>query len=184
MGTDKAMLAFDEETLLDRAIRTAKHAARTVALLGDKQRLRPFGWVIEDVFPGHGPLGGIHAALKSHAASEYNLFLAVDMPSLTPDLLAFLLHCADESNAVVTAPRSSGHLQTLCAVYRPAFAEIAEAALGREQNKIELLYSRVRTRIVDEDELLASGFSPTMFDNVNTPDDWQKLSHALKATHG
>jgi molybdenum cofactor guanylyltransferase len=184
MGTDKAMLEIGEKTLLDRAIRTAKRVSKTVALLGDKERLRPFGWVIEDIYPGQGPLAGIHAALSSNAHSEFNLLLAVDMPSLTPDLLRFLLHTAEESNAAVTVPCAGGHVQTLCSVYRPGFRQVAEEALAGGHNKIEPLYKKVRARIIDEDELAAAGFSSSIFENVNTPDEWRKLQHKLKATHG
>jgi len=183
MGADKAMLELGSDKLLERAIRVCKRACSTVALIGEKKRLRPFGWVIEDVFRGQGPLAGIHAALSSKAASEFNLFLAVDMPSVTTDLLRFLVHTAEESNAVVIVPRVEDHLQTLCAIYRPGFRRVAEEALLAGHNKIDPLFHQVRTRIVEQSELKSLGFSAELFDNVNTPDEFKKIQRKLGATH-
>lgn len=184
MGADKAFLRFGEHTLLERAIKTAKRACDTVALVGDKERLRPYGWVIEDTFPGHGPLSGIHAALTSVAVRDLNLFLAVDTPSIPPEFLRFLLTTAVDSGAIVTVPRVNEHVQPLCAVYRPPFAPVAEQALVEGRNKIEPLFAEVHTRIVEEAEIKALGFPPTIFDNVNTPEDWQRMQRKLGASHG
>ncbi len=181
MGVDKAFLRFGQTTLLEHLISVAKQACRTVALVGDKQRLRPYGWVIEDIFAGQGPLAGIHAALCSTSATDFNLFLAVDTPCISPSLLKYLLKVAEGSGSLVTVPCTNGLSQPLCAVYRPAFAEIAAAALKAGRNKIDPLYAEVPTRKLDEAELEKSGFSRDMFENVNTPEDWDRLQSRFGA---
>src|ERR1700757_4185358 len=50
MGTDKAFLRLGTLTLLEHAIATAKQVCETVALVGNRELLRPFGWVIEDKY--------------------------------------------------------------------------------------------------------------------------------------
>ena len=161
--------------MLEHLIRVAKQACRTVALVGDKQRLRPYGWVIEDVYPGQGPLAGIHAALSSASATDLNILLAVDLPAVSAELLKYLLNVAEESGKVVTVPNVNGFSQPLCAVYRPRFAEIAERALKEGRNKIDPLYAEVSTRRVESAELEPLGFAASMFDNVNTPEDWERM---------
>lgn len=184
MGTDKAFLRLGRLTLLEHLIATVKEVCTTVALVGEKERLRPYGWVIEDEFPGQGPLAGIHAALSSTTAQDLNLFLAVDIPGVSSSLLKYLLKTADESRAMVTVPYSNGFSQTLCAVYRKEFAAVAEKALKAGRNKIDPLYAQVPTHKIAESELLQLGFPPSIFDNVNTPEDWDRLQRRLGANRG
>jgi molybdenum cofactor guanylyltransferase len=184
MGFDKAFLRLGRLTLLEHLIVTAKQVCETVALVGDKERLRPYGWVIEDEFPGQGPLAGIHAALSSGSAEELNLCLAVDIPNVSAALLKYLLKVADKSRAVVTVPYSNGFSQPLCAVYRKDFAAVAEEALQAGQNKIDALFAQLPIRKIEESELTKLGFPPSIFDNVNTPEDWERMQRKLGATHG
>jgi molybdopterin-guanine dinucleotide biosynthesis protein A len=179
MGTDKAFLRLGNQTLLERAVATAKRVCRTVVLVGDADKLSVFGRAVGDKFPGQGPLAGIHAALTSSFASELNLMLSVDIPVVSAEFLNHLLRESRSSNAQVLVQRAGGHLQTLCAVYHRQFAEIAEPALREGRNKIELLFAEIATRILEEDEMKALGFSPDIFDNVNTPEDWRRMKLRL-----
>ena len=130
MGTDKAFLEFGGQTLLERALAVMAAACERVTIVGDPAKFANHGTVVADVFPGCGPLGGIHAAL-AHSAAELNLMVAVDMPFVSAELLAFLLAAAERSDAIVTVPRAGKGLQPLCAVYRRDFTAVAEQALLR-----------------------------------------------------
>ncbi len=175
MGTDKAFLRLGGLTLIERTIATVGQVLADVVLVGDKQRFSQFGLVLEDVYAGHGPLAGIHAALTSEHARELNLVLSVDVPAVSPALLAYLLEEAQHADAVVTVPRSADHLQTLCAIYRPTFASLAEAALREGKNRIDPLFAQVPLRVIEEDQLYSAGFWPDIFDNINTPADWERF---------
>jgi molybdenum cofactor guanylyltransferase len=175
MGTDKALLRVSGTTLLERAIATTKQVFDEVVLVGDKKRLAPFGLVLEDVFAGQGPLAGIQAALTSGFAKELNLIVSVDVPGISAELLRYLLAEAERTEATVTVPRVAGHLQTLCAIYRPAFAALAESALREQKNRIDPLFSQIPLRIIEEAELCSTGFLPDIFDNINTPADWERF---------
>lgn len=166
MGRDKASLQLNGRTLLDRALSLARSVTSTVFTVGADHDL-------QDRFPGAGPLAGIHAALRA-SSTDLNLVLAVDTPFLTSALLRFLIAEAERSPALATIPRAGGRLHPLCGVYRRAFADAAEQALSTGQNKIDALFATVPVRIVEESELHALDFTPEMFDNLNTPDDWQR----------
>jgi molybdopterin-guanine dinucleotide biosynthesis protein A len=71
-------------------------------------------------------------------------------------------------------PQAGGRLQPLCATYRRGFAEIAEEALARGENKIDALFDRVETRVIEEAELVQARFSADMFRNLNTPGDLEQ----------
>ncbi len=175
MGTDKAFLEFDGRTLLDRALAVTAATCDGVLIVGDPAKFAKYGisknWpVIADIFPGCGPLAGIHAALV-HSTAELNLIVAVDMPFVSAELLAFLFATAEKSSALVTVPRVGKGLQPLCAVYSRDFAAVAERALRAGEYKIDAVFRSVSTRVIEESELAAGGWSEQSFFNVNTPQD-------------
>jgi molybdenum cofactor guanylyltransferase len=173
MGTDKAFLPWATGTLLDHALKLVGTVAADVRILGDAKKFASLGAVIEDLYANRGPLGGIHAAL-ANSTSQWNLVIAVDLPFLVPRFLDYLISQARESGALVTVPRAGGGFQPLCAVYQREFARTAEQSLAEGQNKIDLLFAKVETRIIEEHELIRGGFSAEMFRNLNTPADWEQ----------
>jgi molybdopterin-guanine dinucleotide biosynthesis protein A len=179
MGSDKALLTLpDGETLLEHAMALGASVAREVCLVGPRERYASYAWagkIVEDVYPGRGPLAGIHAALRA-SSTEWNLIVAVDTPLLTSALLRWLIDRAKESSgAVVTLPRVNGQWQPLCAVYRREFGALAQSALEEGRYKIDLLYRAVQTRVLEEDELRAAGFGAELFGNLNTMEEMKNL---------
>jgi molybdopterin-guanine dinucleotide biosynthesis protein A len=169
-GNDKAFLEFGGQTLLDRALAVMDTVCDRVAIVGDPAKFANYDLVVADIFPGCGPLAGIHAALV-HSSTELSLMLAVDMPFVSWELLAFLFATAEKIDAIVTVPRSSKGLQPLCAVYRRDFSMVAEQALRAGKYKIDAAFTSVSVRVIEEGELAAAGFSEQIFFNVNTPQD-------------
>jgi molybdopterin-guanine dinucleotide biosynthesis protein A len=173
MGTDKAFLELDGRTLLDRALDLLHALTPEARIVGPASKFAAFGPVVEDVYPGRGPLAGIHAALSS-SATGVNLMLAVDLPFVTESLLRFIVEQARASGAVVTVPRIAGGFQPLCAAYRPAFALLGQHALEAGRNKIDALFAVTTTRILEEPELERFAFRAAMFENLNTPEDLRR----------
>lgn len=179
MGADKAFVTLDGRTLLARGLELVRSVTQSVWILGDATKFAAFVPVVEDIFPGCGPLGGIHAALRSSHA-ELNLMLAVDLPFASFALLQYLIGRArKEPDAAVTIARSGGRWQPLCAVYRREFVDVAEKALRAGRYKIDALFDEVRVQVIGEDELEAAGFSERMFRNMNTPEELAEASGAL-----
>jgi len=179
-GMDKAFLAVGGQTLLDRALTAMGEACEHVAIVGDPAQFAKYESsehkpgkcesVVTDIFTGCGPLAGIHAALTQSSA-ELNLMLAVDMPFVSAELLAFLFAAAADTDAIVTVPRIGRGFQPLCAVYRREFSTVAEQALREGKYKIDAAFSGVPVRVIEEGELAAAGFFERSFFNVNTPQE-------------
>jgi molybdopterin-guanine dinucleotide biosynthesis protein A len=136
--------------------------------------------VVVDEFAEHGPLGGIHAALRS-STSDLNLILAVDMPFVQERFLKYLVCEAEKRDAVATVPKAAGNWQPLCAVYRKAFADLAESALRSGRNKIDPLFKEALVRVITDDELEQAGFGAELFRNLNTPEDLRAAADVLRA---
>ena len=179
MGRDKAFLELDGSSLLARALGLAHGISAAVHIVGPRAKFARFGSVIEDVRPGCGPLGGIYSALLA-SSTDLNLVLAVDTPFIQPAFLDYLREQAEAGSAVVTVPRVAGRYQTLCAVYRRAFAEPASRALERGHYKIDPLFCQVEVRCLEEAELARLDFDPRMFENLNTGEEWRQAQERAR----
>jgi molybdopterin-guanine dinucleotide biosynthesis protein A len=170
MGTDKAFLEVQGKPLVSQMLTLVRGVTPEVKIVGNAEKFRAYAEVVEDVFPGCGPLAGIHAALRaSHV--DLTLILAVDMPFVAPEFLSYLAHQASASSALVTVPCAEGRWQPLCAIYRSAFADVAEQSLRAGKYKIDPLFQQVVVRSIEEIELAQRGFDPAMFRNLNTRED-------------
>jgi molybdenum cofactor guanylyltransferase len=179
MGSDKALLRLASgETLLERALAVGASVARETRIVGSREKYATYAWageIVEDLYPGQGPLAGIHAALRV-STTEWNVVMAVDMPLVSGELLAWVIAKAKDSGAVVTVPRvTGGRYETLCGVYRKEFGAVAETALREARNKIDPLYGQVKMRVLEPDEMAAAGFGPELFENCNTKEDLQRV---------
>lgn len=170
MGQDKATLTLNGLTLLQHALAALREVCGEVAILGKQELYGTLGPVYEDIFPGCGPLGGIHAAL-SNSKTEFNLIIAVDTPFLAPEFLSYLAEKAINSRSVVTTPEIDGYTQPLCTIYSLDFRSIAEQALRQGNYKIVPLFPKDQTLVIQESELRQFAFAADMFENLNTPED-------------
>jgi molybdenum cofactor guanylyltransferase len=177
MGTDKALLPFGEKTLLQLALEKAKLVSPAATIVGARERYACYGEVIEDRFPGCGPLGGIHAALCA-TQTDLNLVMSVDMPLMSSGFLCWLLEIAASGQELAVVPETRQRLQPLCAVYRRAAQRIIEQALLLNEFKVSSIFTRIPTRYIQEEELVAAGFSPEIFINLNTPAEYEAVGRA------
>jgi molybdenum cofactor guanylyltransferase len=189
---DKARirLAAGGPTLLETALEAVRAVAGEVFILGSAERYGAYGETVADIFPGCGPLGGIHAAL-SRTKTDFNLIIGVDTPFLSPALLGYIVdramgkddvrgkNVAQETHdaqqrQLVTAPVIDDYPQPLCAVYSREFLPVAEQALQAGRYKIVPLFTPERTLLIPEAELREFAFTAEMFENLNTPEDLER----------
>jgi molybdenum cofactor guanylyltransferase len=176
MGTEKAFLKVQGKTLIDHAIAQARVISEDILIAGPKETFSAYGRIVVDVYPGCGPLSGIHAAL-GRSSTHLNLMLAVDTPFISREFLRYLALEAESSKALVTLPRTKDGLQPLCAIYHKDFLPIAESALKERKYKLDALFPRsAQTHIIDveSEPLRKMGFNPAMFDNLNTQEDYER----------
>jgi molybdenum cofactor guanylyltransferase len=181
---DKALFRISGRNLLEHALELAKASVGSTPentwIVGSPEKFAGFGPVVADVYPGQGPLAGIHAAL-SVSATDLNLIIAVDMPFLQPKFLSYLIGQARDSSAAVVVPRTAKGLQPLAAVYRREFAAVAERALRAGQNKVALSFAEIKTRVIEVEELEQNGFGDELFRNLNTGQEWLEAQQKLSA---
>src|SRR5437016_4184166 len=193
MGIPKENLVLGGERMLDRQIRLLRSVSRSVAAIGagaDSGNSRLVDtWVDEpvtggvpvmsDVIQGRGPLGGIYSGL-SWTRTEFNLFLACDLPFVNARLLRYIVERALAGGADVTIPECrEGAYQPLCAVYRRRARHAVRANLARGQNKVTRFFPRVHCCVIPWSEVARAGFPPRVFDNMNTPEEYDAAKQSI-----
>ena len=182
MGRDKAQIPWGADTLLTHTIEQMKRVSDDVFVVGAVKANSLPVTVLPDKEAGLGPLAGIHAAL-SHSPTDWNLILAVDLPLITSEMLTWLAHYRTDASEAAIVPRVKSRLQPLCAVYHRDLLPEVERALASRESSIHRLLERLSTRIIEEDQLIANGFAPETFLNVNTPEDLERARALAKIMH-
>ena len=181
MGTNKALLEFDGERLIERVVRTIRPLFRDIAIVAnDPETYAYLGVPIwPDRIPGKGALGGIYTAVFHSICPQTNC-IACDMPFPNPTVIAYLRHLASGYDVVV--PRSADGYQPLHAVYSKTCLSPMEAMLHADRLKIDKLFPAVRLRTVEEEELQAIDPSLLCFVNVNTREDLEAAARQAGRT--
>src|SRR6202011_1924317 len=113
MGRDKASLPAGDGTLIEHlARRLAPVVDETIVAGGPGRPTLPGVRMIEDRYPGLGPLAGIHAGLAA-ASFPHVWVVGCDLPDADPALADLFLGLADGYDAVV--PRIDAEPQGVCA---------------------------------------------------------------------
>ena len=159
MGGDKSRLKFHGQTLLSYIRAVAKTTGRPVRILR------------RDLIPHCGPLSGILTAL-TRSSKDAVLFLACDMPLISPGLLQKIIRCfAENRRPLFTKTESAGFPFILPREVLPVIQKQVSA-------KYLSLHSLAK-------KIKAQSFEPTpsemvLLFNVNTPDDWEKMKEQRK----
>lgn len=182
-GRDKALVRIGANPLLLQIAQLTQTCTSEVAIVASAQKYRELVdkvEIIEDRWPGEGPLGGIITALQ-HAAvtdrsAEWNLILSCDMPFLTAEWLKFLVVHALESDqeTQVILPHSTHGPEPLCACYRTNAAEPLKSVFDSGVRKVTQALKQVRTEVLDESVWKRFDSAGRLFWNMNTPADFEE----------
>ena len=182
MGTDKARLLLKGETFVQLVAKALSAVTTRVTLVGrSAPELASDLPSVSDIHQNWGALGGLYTALASCRA-DWGLVVACDLPLVTADLFSRLAELREDFEAVAPIQRD-GRPQPLCALYRvrPCRARADQLIKTGERRPIALLQS-VRTRWVTFGELEDLAGANHYFDNINTPQDYDRASGKGDAT--
>ena len=171
-GRDKGALVVDGRSILDRQLAELTTLTEDVMIVGGPAAAPPRARRVADRVPGHGPLGGLHAAL-SEGTGDATIVIACDMPYVSAALLGHLLALTREADAVV--PRTARGYHPLCAAYTRACLAPAAARLADGRLTMSDLFEDVRVRVVTAEEIDIFGNHDRLLANVNTPAEYGGL---------
>jgi molybdopterin-guanine dinucleotide biosynthesis protein A len=178
-GRDKGQLPFRGVPLALRAVRLLAGIFEEVVLVTGSAEGYPGlpAGVLQagDLFPGQGPLAGIHAGLV-RSSREAAFCVACDMPFLSPALIRRLVRRFRRLGCDVLAPRVGGEIEPLHACYhRRLLGDMEHLLTDGQGNSIRRLFPAARTEYL---ELADTAAVRRIFTNLNTLEDVRKLCGA------
>lgn len=180
-GRDKALVEFGGTPLLLQVVQLAQTCASPVTVIASAERYRHLAanlGIIEDRWPGEGPLGGIITALQHTAESDpscrWNLILGCDMPFLTTAWLKFLSDRARNSapETQVVLPHSAHGPEPLCACYRTDAADALRHVFDPGTRKVTAALKQLPTEVLDGSAWKRFDSAGRLFWNMNTLEDF------------
>ena len=180
MGTDKALLQLDGKKFIEQI-------EEKIIAHGNTRELSDTNWtVISDIYPNHGPIGGVHSAL-SVCQSDALFVVTCDMPLLKSSLARKLCNIMCESEVmnqmvdgavseqiaydVVISVGEDGKIHPLCGVYRKSVLPVLEEQILSGRNKVMEALNKLHVKYVTID----SSIGAQQLFNVNTPQDYEKI---------
>ncbi len=140
--------------------------------------------IYEDIYPGMGPLAGIHSGL-TYSATDKNFFISCDIPLMIPEMIKYLMEF--KTAKPVTIAKADGFIQQLCGVYSKSCITYAENILaanllqeGRETEQIKRgcnvlgLINSVGAEIIEAESL--PFYKNDIFFNMNRRSDFEAVS--------
>lgn len=168
---DKTQVEWNHKTLIeDLAIRFLEVFDQVLIVSGRQGKFQIEGTKeVTDIYPGKGPLGGIHAGLLA-ADYETCFVMACDMPFFDGQAAGLLLE--EEKNWDIVAPVKDGRPEPLFAVYHRHLAGQIEALLQEDRHAVRFLFDCCRVRYVEASKWPGA---ERIFYNINYPEDYKKL---------
>jgi molybdenum cofactor guanylyltransferase len=183
MGRDKALLPYPGDageppaTFLEHLITVLEYCCSEVfVVVRDQEQASRYAnvdaQIVLDSIPGGGPLVGLYSGLQA-ISMPYAMLAAVDMPFVTPALLAsMLLHYQDDT---VLVPLVNGNPQVALAIYPRSMLPLIEERIQQGRRDLRCLLDDARVRYIDGEQLRVVDPALRSFVGVNTPEEMRNI---------
>lgn len=170
MGRDKAFVELNGRPLIEIVRDTVQDLGDELILISNKpDAYAHLGLpMFADLYPDHGPLGGIYTAV-SQAAHPHVLVVACDMPWLSRPLLTYMLSCRTTADIII--PRWGKFPEPLHAIYNKTCLPAIQNNLENGHLKITGFFNQVQVRFIDQEVVKQFDENGRSFININTPED-------------
>ena len=169
MGMDKGMILLKGKSLARHAIDTLSALCTDILISANDPVYESFGYpIINDEFPGAGPMAGIYSSLQ-RAQNPKCLVIPVDTPLISADMYRHLLKVEEPCDALVSVDHQSRY-QPLCAIYYKSILPIMKDQISKKILGFEPLFKRVKCIPVPFN-LQMDFYNDKTFSNINSPED-------------
>ena len=132
--------------------------------------------IASDIFPGLGPVAGIHSGLLSCSGDAAFVF-AGDMPFLDKKLISDMISDFEGSSADIIVPQLGSNIEPLHAIYRKDLVNDLEEFIvkGKSRAIRDFIYTQDYSIFTMED----TPGNRRAFTNINSPEDLDNLNYGL-----
>lgn len=181
-GGEKALIEVEGVNLLERSLAVLRRLFGEVIVVTPRPEAIAASacgaLLVEDLLEGCGPLGGIHAALRTCGA-PHAFVAACDLACLDERAVAVVAGRAGTADVVM--PRIAGRDQPLHAVYSKRLADEIETLLRGGRRAIRDLLTACDVLRLTETDFEGVPHLLSRFRNVNTPTDLEELRATLRS---
>ena len=171
MGTDKALLEIDGTNFIGKIAGELNFFEEKFFARGNCAAVSVPGWQnIPDIYPECGPIGGLHAALKT-CRSDALVCVTCDMPLLKSELVRDLCDQMTEEYDAVILKEADGRIHPTCGIYRKSAVNVFEQQILDGNYRMMQVLDRLRVKYVTIDPQIGSW----QLKNINTPEDLREL---------
>ena len=187
MGTDKALLPFPDpyapnkrRSFLEQLVNVMGYVCTDVFIVARDQEQASLyadadAELVLDSIPGGGPLVGLASGLQA-ISTDFALLVAVDMPFVTAQLLAFMILRYQEG--VMLVPLVNGHPQITLAIYPRSILPIIEDRIEQGSRDLRSLLDVAPVSYIDGEELRLVDPQLRSFTRVNTPEELRQAEQS------
>lgn len=172
MGEDKALLEYEGKYFIEKIAEELSFFEEKIIARGSNSNLDGItgsDWkIIPDIYQDHGPMGGMHAALKE-CKSDAMYAVTCDMPLITTELVQKLCIEIEDYDAVI-AVTDEGKYHPLCGVYKKQLHKSMEEHLQKDYNRMMEVLKKCNLKY-----LYLNAEESRMLMNVNTPEEYCRL---------
>jgi molybdopterin-guanine dinucleotide biosynthesis protein A len=179
MGTNKLLLELAGEQVIGKIKKEMSSMfSHCLLVANEEEPYRSLAVpIVSDVYPGKGPLAGIHAGLSASDA-KVNFVVAGDMPFASPELADYLLTELGEHDALI--PMVKGQAHPLFAVYTKNCIQPFAACLEEGQLKVVNGLQQVHASYLELSQApLPIDLEKALF-NMNAPEDYLQACKFIK----
>jgi molybdopterin-guanine dinucleotide biosynthesis protein A len=171
MGSDKALLLVQDESMMNRMIRLLEPFCKTIAISGEKTGYNEFKVeIVPDLYTDCGPISGIISSLK-HSSTEWNLLISVDVPFMNEAFIQYMIFHIGHYDCII--PEHDGRFEPLMGLYNRQIIPVVEEMISQGDYKLMRLLSKLKVRYVNCNSLIKQ--YPRLFVNINLPGDYQSI---------
>ena len=177
MGEDKALLEYEGKYFIEKIAEELSFFEEKIIARGNNSSLTEITdskWqVIPDIYLEHGPMGGMHAALKT-CESGAMFVVTCDMPLITGHLVRQICEAFDQQYDALIVVTSDGKYHPLCGIYRKELYESMEEYLKQDNNRMMAVLKKYRVKYLELGEEESKQLT-----NVNTREEYRQILSAL-----
>ncbi|MBZ7953922.1 molybdenum cofactor guanylyltransferase [Campylobacter sp. W0018] len=173
MGEDKSKLKIKNETLSEFQVKKMSRFFKKVYVSAKEDKFnQQFSLIKDDLkFQFYSPMLALYS-IFSYFKDEFVFILSVDSPSISENEILKLQSFLKEDYYIIIA-KTKSYKHPLCGFYHSSLKNLCEEYLKKNEHKIGLLFSQVKTKFVEFE-------NEDAFLNLNFYQEYEKFKSEFK----